>query len=396
MIVASQLYRRKISGTAVLIVVLLSLFWATLGLPVLLGAYDYDFLCWYIGGTLAREGRFADLYQPAAHWEIQEKVAPGLKDPRPYPRPPWFALALAPLTALPLVKAYAAWVALWFSVLLATWAWGAARFGEGALLLAALFLPTNMGLCYGQDCAAMLAICCGAWALIERRRPLASGLVLGLGLMKFHLLLLAPVWLIAQKRWRILAGFAAAASFIMLAALMTVGLSGLEQYAHFLRFNNTELLGASPATMINVYSVLLNLGIHSRIANLVCAAAVIGTAIFGILGSPAWRGLSIALTASLLISPHVFGYDAAMLLLPVWLVIENSGRKLSRWSALALANPVTFYLTALHPPWSAIPSVTLLVFLAAMVIDRTAAEAPKTEPILVAAGQHVALPIFKE
>ena len=365
----TQPKRRRISGIAFFIVALLALFWALLGLPVLLTAYNNDFLCYYIGGTLAREGRFADLYQPSAHWEIQRRVAPGLKEPRPFPRPPWFALALAPLTRLPLLEAYVLWVAAWFAVLLATWSWGAARFGEGALLLAALFLPTNIGLCYGQDCVAMLAICCCAWILFERKRMFASGLALGLGLMKFHLLLFVPVWLIAQKRWRMLAGFAAVACVFAVAAFSALGVSGLEQYVHFLRFGHTELFDHSPETMINVNSVLENFGIHSTIAGALAAAAVIGVSLFGILRAPAWRGFSIALTASLLICPHVFGYDAAMLLLPVWLVIENSRSKFSRWSALSLANPVTFYLTALRSPWSAIPAVALLVFLGALIAD---------------------------
>jgi len=381
--------RRQISGTALLIVALMSLFWAVLGLPVLISAYNYDFLCWYNGGTLAREARFGDLYRETAQAQVQEQVAPGLNEPRPYARPPWFALALAPLTALPLVKAYVVWVAAWLVVMLATWAWGVARFGESALLLAALFLPTNIGLCYGQDCAAMLAICCGAWVLMERRRPLASGMVLGLGLMKFHLLLLVPLGLILKRQWRMLAGFAATGAVFLAVTLAVFGVSGLEQYVYYLRYGKTEFLGHSPESMINVYSILLNFGIDSKIVHVLAAAAVLCGSIFGILRAPTWRAVSIALTGSLLITPHVFGYDAAMLLLPMWLVIENSRHQLPRWSVLALANPLTFYTTAVRAPWSAIPAALLLVFLAVLITDGSQAEAPQPEATPARAGKPV-------
>lgn len=368
--------RRPISRMALLIVALLSFFWVIIGLPILIGAYDYDFLCFYIGGTLAREGRFADLYRPAAQLEVQEKAAPGLKEFRPYPRPPWFALAIAPLTALTLVRAYAVWIGLLLLMSIACWIWAARRFGEGALLLAALFLPTNLGICYGQDCVLMLVVLCGAYALLAREKTFTSGLVLGLGLMKFHLMLLFPVWLAMQRRWRMLAGFAIVGAIFLGAALGTLGFGGVADYVKFLRSGNIELLGRAPDAMINIYSVPVNGGIDSRAVDAVLAGIVIILALFGMRGAPAWRALAIAATGSLLITPHVFAYDAAMLLLAVWLAIENSTSKFSRWAALAVANPVTFFFTAAHPPWRCVPAIVLVVFLVALVADSSNADQP--------------------
>src|SRR5271170_1671679 len=191
--------RRRVSKTAILIAAALSVFWASLGGSILVHFYKYDFLCYYIGGTLVREGRFADLYNPAAQMEVQRKAAPDVLEQRPFVRPPWFAFALAPLTYLSLVHAYALWIAVMLITLLATWAWATARFGESGLLLAALFLPANLGICFGQDSAAMLAVLCISYVLLTREKNFAGGLVLGLGLMKFHLLLMFPLWLIAQR-----------------------------------------------------------------------------------------------------------------------------------------------------------------------------------------------------
>jgi hypothetical protein len=59
------------------------LFWAMLGFSFLTNSYKNDFLTFYIGGTIARQGRFADLYRPAAQMQVQELVAPSVKEPRP-------------------------------------------------------------------------------------------------------------------------------------------------------------------------------------------------------------------------------------------------------------------------------------------------------------------------
>jgi Glycosyltransferase family 87 len=362
--------RRRVSKTALLIAAALSVFWAALGGSILIHFYDYDFLCYYIGGTLAREGRFADLYSPAAQMQVQRQVAPGVLEPRPFVRPPWFAFALAPLTYLSLVHAYAVWIAALLITLLGTWAWATARFGESGLLLAVLFLPANLGICFGQDSAAMLAVLCIAYVLLTRERNFASGLVLGLGLMKFHLLLMFPVWMILRKRWRMLAGFAATGAAFLAASLLLIRPSGLAAYIDVLLRGKTELFGHSGDTMANIYSLPANFGIQWKPLDAMLAMLVVGIAVYGLRRAPDWRAIAITATASLLISPHAFGYDATMLLLPVWLVIENATRKISRYAALLLAAPVTFFFTLADPPLRCIPALALLAFLIAMVTDR--------------------------
>lgn len=366
--------RRRVSKTVLLIAAGLSIFWATLGGPILIHFYNYDFLCYYIGGTLVREGHFASLYSPEAQMQVQQRVAPGIVEPRPFVRPPWFALALAPLTALPLVWAYAVWIAVLLLTLLATWVWATARFGESALLLAVLFLPTNLGICFGQDSAAMLAVLCVCYVLLGRGKNFASGMALGLGLMKFHLLLLFPLWMLLEKRWRMLAGLTVTGATFLAVPLLALHPSGLAAYAHLLLHGNTELFNHSPDTMANIYSVPANFGVEWQPLNALLAAVVIGIAILGLRRASDWRAIAIAATASLLISPHVFGYDAAMLLLPVWLVMENSRQKTSRYVTLILVAPVTFFFTLANTPLRCIPALVLLAFLIAMVRDRTDCE----------------------
>jgi hypothetical protein len=272
------------------------------------------------------------------------------------------------------VHAYAVWIAAMLTTLLATWAWAVARFGESGLLLAALFLPANLGICFGQDSAAMLGVLCISYVLLTREKNFAGGLVLGLGLMKFHLLLLFPLWMVVQKRWRMLAGFSVTGAAFLGASLLLMGPSGLAAYIDVLLHGKTELAGHSADTMANIYSVPANLGIQWKPLDAALAALVVAIALYGLRRASNWRAIAIAGTASLLISPHAFGYDASMLLLPVWLVIEKTPRKISRYAALILAAPITFLFTLANPPLECIPALALLAFLIAMVSDRSDAK----------------------
>ena len=363
--------RSRLSGKGFVLVAGCCLFWAVFGWPFLTHAYESDFLCYYIGGTIVRQGRFADLYHPAAQSQVQQIVAPAVKELRPYVRPPWFALCIAPLTFLPLVNAYIVWAGMMFAILIATWVWGFLRFGEFALVLAALFLPSNLGTFAAQDCALMLAIVCIFFASAERERLFVSGMALGVGLIKPHLLLLFPLWMLLQKRWRMLAGLALAVVALLATATLILGASGLSAYLHLLLHGQTELgYSRSSDRMLNIYSLPANFGISSRAVNAVLAAIVVGLAACRLRFAPVWQSLCLASTGSLLISPHAFEYDGGMLLLSIWLVMANSGSKSSRYSALVLAAPFTFFFTMTNRPFRCIPALALFVFFLALVRER--------------------------
>ena len=68
----------------------------------------------------------------------------------------------------------------------------------------------------------MLALFILAFELAERSRWFAAGATLALMLMKFHLILLWPVALLVQRRWRMLAGFCATAAALV-AICMALG-----------------------------------------------------------------------------------------------------------------------------------------------------------------------------
>jgi alpha-1,2-mannosyltransferase len=349
--------------------------WLLLGGQILLHSYDNDFLCYYIGGTMVRTGDVSGLYNPDVQMNVQRQVAPEVGERRPYIRPPWFAYALAPLTRLNLIHAYAVWISLMLAILLSLWRWGSVHFGESALVLAALFLPANLGLCFGQDSAVMLAVLCGFYAA-HRKSPFMSGVILSVGLIKPHLLLLFPLWMILCGRWRMLAGFVAGASALVGAVTLAIGHDWFRNYLNLLLHGQTEL-GHAPDKMINVYSLAANFGIQSRLFSPALVAIILALAVLGLRNASAWIAIGIAAAGSILISPHALGYDATILLLPIWIVVTRPARKAAIYSALLLCAPVTFLATLAPQPWRCIPALAVFTFFLALV-----AEARLTAPDL--------------
>jgi len=74
-------------------------------------------------------------------------------------------------------------------------------------VVACVFPPIIVAIGSGQDTVVFLGVLTASYALFRKQKELPAGLVLGLGLLKFHLFLLWPLALAVQKRWRALAGF---------------------------------------------------------------------------------------------------------------------------------------------------------------------------------------------
>ena len=161
-------------------------------------ARQHDFQSFYTGAALVRDGHAAQLYD----YDLQTRYG----TTSPYIRPPFYALPLTPLALLSLENAFAVWIAVQIGALLAVWWWAYRRFGADALVFAALFHPVLAGIANGQDCAILLLILLGAFWAAERGQDRLAGVLLGLALFKFHLLLLLPAAMLVRRRWRMLAG----------------------------------------------------------------------------------------------------------------------------------------------------------------------------------------------
>jgi len=358
------------SIVAVLAAASAAVFYVAVGSNIVGSARKHDFLNLYTGATLAHNGEFARLHDGGRQFEIERSLLPDLPALVPFVRPPIYAGVLSPIARMPIQRAFWVWIGLQSLILAVCWAWAARRFGPSGLIWSSLFLPTSYGIANGQDCVIMLALMIVAFELAGRDRPWASGFTIGLALIKFHLLLLFPLLMLLNKRWRMFAGYCAAAAIEVAASLLLGGWSGMLDYARLLQRKDIDQLSPSPEMMSNIYAIPANLGIDSAIVSPVLAAIVLGLTLVAAWHAPLRVWFSAAIAGSLLIAPHVYGYDAAMLLPPVLLAIFLARTKMLRYAAMVLALPCVFWLPAAPAPWAMGPGVAILVLLLSLARER--------------------------
>jgi hypothetical protein len=357
---------RAVPLYAVLAVMAFCAFWILLGSILAPGARLHDFLNLYAGASLARDGVFLQMHVPEVQLQREQEYAPQLPELVPFVRPPFYALLLAPLAWLPFGVAFWAWLGIQATLLAGTWVWAFRRWGADALIFGSMYLPTALGIAHGQDCVLILLVVLGVYALAHRGQHFLSGVILGAGLIKFHLFLLWPLVLLMQRRWRMLAGASVAVAAELLAWLALAGPAGMVKYFALLRRTDLRHLSPSPELMINVRSLALNLAIdHTAIIVLLTAATVILTAA-ACWRAPLGRAVAAASAGSLLVAPHVFGYDAGLLLAGLWLAVFESGARFPRIAATVLLTPLPFLLNLGGPPWAAATPLALLAFLVSL------------------------------
>ncbi len=360
-----------------LTVVGLSAMWIALGSLILPAARSHDFLNIYTGASLARDGRFADLYDPDVQLAREKRIFPQLGALVPFVRPTFYAAFLMPLSLLPYGTAFMVWIAAQSLLLLACWAWIWRRFGHDALVFAALFLPCPLGIASGQDCVMMLALFILAFELAERSRWFAAGAALALMLMKFHLILLWPVALLVQRRWRMLAGFCATALVLVASCVALGGFDSLRLYAALLQNRSLDHLSPSPELMISFQGLLANLGIDARWASALLVGFAVVIFVWSVRDAPLWRVFALTAVTSLWIVPHVYGYDASLMLLPILLTIFRSASPASRIAATLLSTPIPFGFALAGRPWAIVSSASVAIFLVLLASERRAP--PETE-----------------
>jgi hypothetical protein len=334
-------------------------------------AQRHDFLNLYTGATLAHMHDFGRLYDPGRQFEIEHSLVPDLPAVVPFVRPPVYAALLEPLATLPLPSAFRIWLAFQIALLMMSWGWAIWKFGPNGLIWSVMFLPTAVGVANGQDCPMILILMIVAYELAEPGWVFASGLVIGLSLFKFHLLLLFPVLMLASRRWRMLLGYCSSAAIMVITSAMLGGWKSLLDYARLLQRKDIERLSPSPERMSNIYAIATNLGVESPGVSTVLFALVIVITFFAAWRAPLWRWFAAIIAGSLLMVPHVYIYDTAALFLTTLLTIFLAKTKTARSAAVVVALPFTFWMPTLGRPWVMIPSVAILFLLIALAAEPT-------------------------
>lgn len=348
--------------------------WVALGSQVVEAALNHDFLNIYTGASLALEGRFDVLHDPGVQFAREREIAAGLRQVVPFVRPAVYAVLLSPLALLPYRAAFVVWLAFQSLLLAACLVWAWRRWGADAFLWGILSLPAALGIAHGQDGPVMLAAACAGYELLRRGRPRAGGMAWSFGLVKFHLWLLLPVALAAKKEWKVLSGYAAGGAALAAATLLLGGAEGAANYVRLLTNDKLERLSPTPENMWNLQGIAENLSLSGAPLFVPAAAFVLLLAGLALRGAPLWRTFAAGLTAGLLVVPHVYGYDATLLLLAVWLTMAHAASPWTRRVCMLHAVPLTPLATLLGKPYAAIPAFVLLLWLGTLAAEGLRAE----------------------
>jgi hypothetical protein len=317
-------------------------------------------------------------------------------------RVPWTMFLLLPFLALPYAPAFLAFSAC--SLVLATIGFVAwARWMQAPPLVAATFVlaglasfPLLRTLQLGQYSALTFAAVTAALLGLWRGREVGAGLSLLGATLKPHLIILLPLGLLAERRWRAI--LAAAAGLAGLVALSTVVL-GPEWVGHYLTALSRAGFSEAVEQMQNWRGLFEStLGLRGPLLTTVLALALAATTgLVAWVWWPVWTAKpapwptphsalrpppindlrwAITIIASLLFSPHFHFNDMLLWAIPAAIVLRRvyappGGRAFGPrartvafillWVAYALPL-VAFFAQALRPGlWFALLVLALLI-----------------------------------
>lgn len=268
--------------------------------PLRADILDNDLTLVYIGVRIALEHGWSHVYSLTLQHDLFTQLRPHapFNDGERFVSPPPLAWLVLPLSVFGPAGATYAWLLI--SVAALVWAWWLAAPGAGPartiwLIAAFAWYPVLYSLSLAQPDLLIVLIVVVSWRLADAGKPYLAGLVLGLSVLKPQLTLVLPLILLAGGRWKIAAGWAAAAAILAVISLALVGQQGLADYRSLLNeaqhvtnnryFTLAYLLGPGPlsyaaqalVTLLGMTAAYLNRGSsHARLYALGVVATALG------------------------------------------------------------------------------------------------------------------------
>lgn len=277
----------------------------------------------------------------------------------PYLYPPYFALLVAPLAALPYALAYLLWLAvncvLLFSTLfsLEQYAGLPTRMSMWIRLVTVASLPVLETFLLGQVSILILSLLVLCFLSLRSGHEAVAGVALAFALVKPPYVIPFVILLLARRNWRAVCGFGLMSLGLLLAPLPLLGVSIEGVYLRLL-LEATKWQGQTSVVHDGVKVAAATYDPHinqsfSGFAQLllpVAASHLLDFSLTGLalasLGYCAWKSdsldlpFALATVVAVLINPHVLLHDLTLLLLPTWI-----GLRFRKDMRLAIGNTVT-------------------------------------------------------
>jgi alpha-1,2-mannosyltransferase len=293
-----------------------------------------DFASFYGAGLLALGDKPQLVYDQAAHYLAeQQATAPGVGYSYFF-YPPVFLLLCAPLAKLPYLVAFYVFEGL----SLIAYVFVALRVFEPAwrpdrwkLCLPILAFPSviwSFGI--GQNSMLTAALFGGGLLLLERKRPLLGGMLLGALIYKPHFGILLPIAFLAGRQWRAIVG--AAVSVLVLAGLSYALFGWQTWHDYLIAFSGSGDVYASGKVTLGgfatVFGGALLIGAPPDVA--IAIQAVIGVVVAAIVALVWYRTDELPLRAAVLLAgtllcvPLALFYDLLLVALAIFFLIRHA------------------------------------------------------------------------
>lgn len=287
-----------------------------------------DFVFFYTLGAAARTGDATLLYDTDRLHALQTTLLPE-SEPETYlpVYPPQIHLVYLPLTFLP----YGAAAVLWTVIIVAVYAWvvrvtwrasrDALPDGAFVVIASAAFPPFWSLVLHGHNTIVPLLAFFFAWQALEHSRRLLAGVILGLLFLKppFGVALAAVV--LFNREWSILAGLTMSAALQLAIVVSVFDTAVLLNYVQLMREVAAVeyLIEPKPFELHSIRAVT------RLVSNWLGTLLWIAASVFVLQRTlVVWRSVApvavrmgMLVVASVLVSPHLFLYDATVLVLPL-------------------------------------------------------------------------------
>lgn len=326
-----------------------------------------DFRHLYTAGYLLRTGQRHLLYDQQTNLITQQRLVSSWHG-YPFNHLAYEAIFFAPLSLIPYRAAYFCFTLLNLLLLAACARFLALMFPQAKISTICagflpLFLPIYYVLADGQDSfLLLLAFVVALWGLTQGQEGRA-GLVLGLGLFKFHFILPVGFLFLCWKRWRFCVGLFISSSAILAASIWLVGWAENASYFRYLLGMGTSssgraTYGIQPADMPNLRGLVFGLwGEHPRVV-LGLSLAVLAMTWLKMRKASLPSQFAASSVAAALVSYHCLSYDWTVLLPAVVVSLVAGGFSRMLVTGAFVASSLLF-VAKLFP----LASLPLLVFL---------------------------------
>lgn len=342
---------RRVRAYAVMLLIASA---AMLASPFLdaIGGEGSDFLAFWGAARLTVAGTPWLAYDIASETAVQATT--GIEGLFAFVNPPPFLLAIGPLGLLPYAAAWVVWsLAGW-----AIWLLVARRILPRATLAIAAFPGAWLAASHAQNGFLTGALLIGGVLALKRSQAL-SGALFGLLIVKPHLALLVPLWLLAGRKWTAIWAAAASALTLSLVSLAAFGLKTWQAYPQSFAVSATLMRESTGLFWLRMGTVYSAVRYHGAADAALIAQALV-TAACAALVVLVWRRTrdtdaagAFLLAATALGSPYLFAYDLAFLALPVfWLVREGLAHGFRPWERMGI---VVLYFSPMLARAAALP-----------------------------------------